>query len=73
MADRPLSARRLLFRAHLGRPTDHSRFSKADVHPKGVHGYDGWKADIRSSRQNVASAPEVEIPASLKMKMLPVR
>jgi hypothetical protein len=26
----------------LGRPADHSRFSKADVHPKGVHGYDGW-------------------------------
>ena len=36
----------LLFRAHLGRPTDHSRFSKADVHPKGVHGYDGWQADL---------------------------
>ena len=32
---------RVLVRAHLGRPADHSRFSKADVRPKGVHGYDG--------------------------------
>jgi hypothetical protein len=45
----------------LGRPADHSRFSKADVHPKGVHGYDGRKADIRSSRLHVASPPTSDI------------
>ena len=28
------SGPQLLFRAHFGRPTDHGRFSKADVHPK---------------------------------------
>ena len=49
------------FAPHFGRPVDYCRFSKADVHPKGAYGYDGWKADIRSSRLHVASPPTSDI------------